>query len=131
GFRFIKDELRTCSQPAVAWQLDLFGHGREINSLFAHMGYDAILFGRLDYQEKEQRTNEKTLQMVWKVDENAPESKQWLFTGILPNLYHPPETLGLKSDVVGSLLRPSDVETMQESASIYSRRLLEELEKQV
>ncbi|CAF4384442.1 unnamed protein product, partial [Adineta steineri] len=87
GFRFIKDELRTCSQPAVAWQLDLFGHGREINSLFAHMGYDAILFGRLDYQEKEQRTNEKTLQMVWKVDENAPESKQWLFTGILPNLY--------------------------------------------
>ena len=38
GFRFIKNELRTCSQPAVAWQLDLFGHGREINSLFAHVG---------------------------------------------------------------------------------------------
>ena len=35
------------------------------------MGYDAILFGRLDYQEKEQRTNQKTLQMVWKVNENA------------------------------------------------------------
>ncbi len=30
GFRFVKSELRTCSQPAVAWQLDLFGHGREI-----------------------------------------------------------------------------------------------------
>ncbi len=38
GLRFIKNELRTCSQPAVAWQLDLFGHGREINSLFAQVG---------------------------------------------------------------------------------------------
>ncbi|UJR27289.1 hypothetical protein I4U23_008584 [Adineta vaga] len=130
GFRFIKNELRTCSQPAVAWQLDLFGHGREINSLFAHMGYDAILFGRLDYQEKDQRTREKTLQMIWKVDENAPENEQWLFTGILPNLYHPPETLALKSDIAGSLLRPSDTDTMQESASTYSKRLLEELKKQ-
>jgi hypothetical protein len=35
------------------------------------MGYDGILFGRLDYQEKEQRTAQKTLQMVWKVNENA------------------------------------------------------------
>ena len=39
------------------------------------MGYDAILFGRLDYQEKQQRTNEKTLQMVWKVNENARKSR--------------------------------------------------------
>lgn len=38
GFRFIKNELRSCSQPAVAWQLDLFGHGREMNALFAHVG---------------------------------------------------------------------------------------------
>lgn len=35
------------------------------------MGYDAILFGRLDYQEKEQRTAAKTLEMIWKVNENA------------------------------------------------------------
>ncbi|CAF1239524.1 unnamed protein product [Rotaria sordida] len=130
GFRFVKNELRTCSQPAVAWQLDLFGHGREINSLFAQMGYDAILFGRLDYQEKEQRTTEKTLQMIWKINENAPKNERWLFTGILPNLYHPPETLGLRSDVAGSLLRSSDVDTMQESASVYSKNLLEALKIQ-
>lgn len=37
GFRFLKSELRSCPQPAVAWQLDLFGHGREINSLFAQV----------------------------------------------------------------------------------------------
>ncbi|CAF1567664.1 unnamed protein product [Rotaria magnacalcarata] len=127
GFRFVKDELRICSQPAVAWQLDLFGHGREINSLFAQMGYDAILFGRLDYQEKEQRTTRKTLQMIWKVNENAPQNEQWLFTGILPNLYHPPETLGLKSDNNGALLRPTDADTLPESASVYSKRLLNEL----
>lgn len=39
GFRFVKSELRACSQPAVAWQLDLFGHGREINSLFAQVRF--------------------------------------------------------------------------------------------
>ena len=38
GFRFLKTELRSCPQPAVAWQLDLFGHGKEINSLFAQVG---------------------------------------------------------------------------------------------
>ena len=37
GFRFLKTELRSCPQPAVAWQLDLFGHGKEINSLFAQV----------------------------------------------------------------------------------------------
>lgn len=36
------------------------------------------------------------------------DNQQWLFTGILPNLYHPPETLALKSDVVGSLLVSED-----------------------
>jgi hypothetical protein len=40
------------------------------------MGYDGILFGRLDYQEKDQRTAEKTLQMVWKVNENARKNIQ-------------------------------------------------------
>lgn len=39
------------------------------------MGYDGILFGRLDYQEKDQRTAEKTLQMIWKVNENARKTK--------------------------------------------------------
>jgi hypothetical protein len=35
------------------------------------MGYDAILFGRLDYQEKKERTDQKTLQMIWNVNEHA------------------------------------------------------------
>ena len=38
------------------------------------MGYDGVLFGRLDYQEKEQRTAKKTLQMVWEVNENGRKS---------------------------------------------------------
>jgi hypothetical protein len=35
------------------------------------MGYDGILFGRLDYQEKNERTEKKTLQMLWDVNDNA------------------------------------------------------------
>ena len=45
-----------------------------------------------------------------KIDSLA-ENERRLFTGILPNLYHPPETLALKSDVVGSLL-VSDFKTI-------------------
>ena len=37
------------------------------------MGYDAVLFGRLDYQEKTQRTIQKKLQMIWKVNDNSRE----------------------------------------------------------
>ena len=40
---------------------------------------------------------------------STASNEQWLFTGILPNLYHPPETLALKSDVVGSLLVSSTI----------------------
>ena len=35
------------------------------------MDYDAILFGRFDHQEKDQQTAQKTLQMIWKINENA------------------------------------------------------------
>lgn len=49
----------------MAWQIDPFGHSRELASLFAQMGYDGLFFGRIDYQDKEFRKQNKDMEMIW------------------------------------------------------------------
>ena len=39
-------------------------------SIFARMGFDGLLFGRLDYQDKLTRLETKTAEMVWKGSAN-------------------------------------------------------------
>ena len=34
------------------------------------MGYDGLFFGRLDYQDKDTRLKNKTMEMVWMASEN-------------------------------------------------------------
>lgn len=33
--------------------------------MFAQLGFDGLLFGRLDYQDKEQRLQNKTMELIW------------------------------------------------------------------
>jgi hypothetical protein len=39
-------------------------------SIFARMGFDGLLFGRLDYQDKLTRLAGKTAEMVWQGSAN-------------------------------------------------------------
>jgi lysosomal alpha-mannosidase len=39
-------------------------------SIFARMGFDGLLFGRLDYQDKLNRFLTKTAEMVWQGSAN-------------------------------------------------------------
>lgn len=39
-------------RPRIAWHLDPFGHSNANARLFAEMGFDALFFARLDYQDK-------------------------------------------------------------------------------
>lgn len=39
-------------------------------SIFAQMGYDGLFFGRLDYQDLENRLKTQTPEMIWKASEN-------------------------------------------------------------
>jgi len=55
------------------------------------MGFDGMLFGRDDYEDKAQRSNTKTLEMLWKASANLGTAS-WLFTGILPDGYAPPKS---------------------------------------
>jgi alpha-mannosidase len=64
GHQFILKEFGIT--PKVGWQLDPFGHSNANARLFAEMGFDAFFFSRIDYQDKENRLAEKTLEWVWR-----------------------------------------------------------------
>lgn len=59
-----------CAQPKIGWQIDPFGHSREQASMFAQMGFDGLLFGRLDFQDKANRMSDKTGEFIWKGSPN-------------------------------------------------------------
>lgn len=58
-------------------------------SLFAQMGYDGLLFGRLDYQDKAHRLTNRNAEMIWHGSANLGEDGD-LFTGAMFNTYSPP-----------------------------------------
>jgi lysosomal alpha-mannosidase len=89
GAELLRDVFGDCARPKIGWQIDPFGHSRELASLFAQMGFDGLFFGRADYQDHDQRFNNKTMEMVWKASANL-DRQGWLFTGLLPNGYGPP-----------------------------------------
>ena len=72
----------------VAWQIDPFGHSKEQAFIFSEMGLDGYFFGRLDWRDKSQRVEEKTLEMIW---ETSADTTSEIFTGINYNYYSPPD----------------------------------------
>lgn len=89
GFKFLNDTFGPVATPKVAWHIDPFGHSRETASLFGQMGFDGFFFGRLDYQDKNNRLSTKTMEMVWNASANLGVESQ-LFTGALYNGYGAP-----------------------------------------
>ena len=88
--RFLTDNFGVSGRPRVAWQIDPFGHSREQANIFAHMGFDGLFFGRLDYDDKNKRMRTKTMEMIWSGDEDDSTGDSDLFTGALFHAYSPP-----------------------------------------
>jgi hypothetical protein len=44
--------------------------------LFVQVGFDSFFFGRIDYQDKAKRKNEKSLEVVWKGSKSLGSSAQ-------------------------------------------------------
>ncbi|XP_063997381.1 lysosomal alpha-mannosidase, partial [Pogoniulus pusillus] len=90
GRRFLRHHLGACGTPRVAWQIDPFGHSRQLAALLAQMGYDGLFVGRVDYQDKAERERRRRLEMLWRASEDLAPPAADIFTGILPNVYNPP-----------------------------------------
>ncbi|NXE85545.1 MA2B1 mannosidase, partial [Cochlearius cochlearius] len=115
GRRFLRREFGACGTPRVAWQIDPFGHSRQLAAIFAQvgapdppsvaargapasgltpsspqMGYDGLFVGRVDHQDKETRERLREMELLWRASGSLPPPAADLFTGILPNVYNPP-----------------------------------------
>lgn len=70
GHQRLVDTFGKCAVPRVAWQIDPFGHSKEVASLFAAMGFDAFFFARQDWQDIEERTKTSTLEHMWQASQD-------------------------------------------------------------
>ncbi|XP_033249545.1 lysosomal alpha-mannosidase isoform X1 [Drosophila miranda] len=88
GLKFLKDTFGTCARPRIGWQIDPFGHSREMASIFAQMGYNGEFFARMDYVEKDARLKSLAMEMIWRSSEYFKDSE--IFTGLLYQHYGSP-----------------------------------------
>lgn len=72
-FRKLDETLGTCARPKIGWQIDPFGHSREMASLFTQFGFDGLFFARLDWRDKDKRLREKTAEMIWQGSQSLGE----------------------------------------------------------
>ncbi|XP_064486678.1 lysosomal alpha-mannosidase-like [Ornithodoros turicata] len=68
GLRFLNDTFGDCGRPTVAWQADPFGHSRCQANLFAQMGFDGLMIGRVSNDDVARRQAEKEMLFVWKTE---------------------------------------------------------------
>ncbi|KAK9278049.1 hypothetical protein L1049_027607 [Liquidambar formosana] len=88
GHRFIKEEFGVT--PRIGWQIDPFGHSAvQAYLLGAELGFDSLFFGRIDYQDRAKRKNEKSLEVIWRGSKSLGSSAQ-IFAGTFPDAYEPP-----------------------------------------
>ncbi|KAJ8644238.1 hypothetical protein MRB53_005986 [Persea americana] len=89
GHRFIKQEFG--KTPRIGWQIDPFGHSAvQAYLLGAEVGFDSLFYGRIDYQDREKRKDDKTLEVVWQGSNTLGSSSQ-IFAGAFPDGYGPPD----------------------------------------
>ena len=96
GHDFIFKEFGV--KPRIGWQIDPFGHSNTNSRFFAEMGFDALFFARIDYQDKNKRMNEKSMEWVWMPSKDKMGTDVNIFTHTLYNHYSSPN--GMVFDVL-------------------------------
>ena len=92
GHDFLLEEFGV--KPSIGWQIDPFGHSNTNARLFAEMGFDALFFARIDFEDKNKRMNEKTLEWVWFPSSKSLGQDINIFTHTLYNSYKSPQGFG-------------------------------------
>ena len=89
GHAFLKKELGVV--PTVGWQLDPFGHSSsQASYMTSLMGFDALYFGRIDYQDLKLRQDTQECEGLWDASPNIGEPVFWGLTGSFGGNYGPP-----------------------------------------
>lgn len=70
GFRRLNDSFGSAGAPTIGWQIDSFGHSRELGSLLALMGFDALFFARIDMDDRAYRKKNRLMEFLWKGNDN-------------------------------------------------------------
>ncbi|ETV68894.1 hypothetical protein H257_15245 [Aphanomyces astaci] len=79
GHKFLLDEFGVI--PRIGWQIDPFGHSATQGSLLSSgIGFDALYFARMDYQDYAKRKLNKDLEFIWKP---SPSRNESVFTGMI------------------------------------------------
>eukprot|EP00980_Cylindrotheca_fusiformis_P014284 scaffold3791_cov137-Cylindrotheca_fusiformis.AAC.11 len=91
GHSFLKQELGVV--PTVGWQLDPFGHSSSQASLMtSKMGFDALYFARIDYQELALRQLKQGCEGLWNASRSFHDSTVfWGLTGSCTGGYQWPK----------------------------------------
>ena len=88
GHDFILEEFGV--KPRIGWQVDPFGHSNANARMFAEMGFDALFFGRIDYQDKEKRMNDKALEWIWTPNSESLGEETNIFAQLMWDSYENP-----------------------------------------
>ena len=72
GHEFLSKEFGVNTR--IGWDLDTFGHSDTNTRLFAEMGFDAMFFSRIDFQERKEWSEKESRHMkyLWR-----PSSKHF------------------------------------------------------
>ncbi|CAL0331922.1 unnamed protein product [Lupinus luteus] len=96
GHRFIKKEFDTA--PRAGWQIDPFGHSAvQAYLLGAELGFESVHFARIDYQDRDKRKADKSLEVVWRGSKTFGSSAQ-IFANAFPERYSPPDGFNFEVD---------------------------------
>ncbi|XP_026429937.1 alpha-mannosidase-like [Papaver somniferum] len=88
GHRMIKQQFNAI--PRSGWQIDPFGHSSvQAYLLGSELGFDSLHFWRMDYEDREKRYNDKSLEVIWRGSKTFGSTAQ-IFTNIFPVNYAPP-----------------------------------------
>lgn len=95
GHAFVKQEFGVT--PRIGWQIDPFGHSATNARLFAEMGFDAFMFARVDYEDKQQRLMDKSLEFIWRPSHSTLGDDAQIFAHVLYRHYSSPDGFNFDS----------------------------------
>ena len=73
--------------PRIGWHVDPFGHSTANPRLFADMGFDAWMFARISWDDKDQRLKDQSMNFLWRPMKEHFGNQKEIFTAVMQDHY--------------------------------------------